>query len=104
MPDHVHLLVEGTAETSDMREFVKLAKQKSAYGYSQSGGGRLWQPSYFDRVLREEESTTDVIAYILENPIRAGLTSTFGEYEFAGSATMSMSSIAECLSARTGQA
>ena len=87
-----------------MREFVKLAKQKSAYGYSQTGGGRLWQPSYFDRVLREEESPTDVMAYILESPIRAGLVSTFGEYAFAGSATVSMSSIAELLSARTRQA
>ena len=95
MPDHAHLLVEGTADTSDFGEFVKIAKQRSGYEYAKSGNGRLWQPSYFEHVLREEETTPRVIAYMFNNPIAAGLATEFPEYRFAGSDTVSVDSIAE---------
>ena len=97
MRDHVHLLVEGTTDSSDLREFVKLAKQLSGYGYSQKKKGRLWQPSYFEHVLREGESTTRVISYIMNNPIRAGYATQWGEYRFIGSDTASLDGIAELL-------
>lgn len=99
MPDHMHLLVEGKADTSDLRAFVKIAKQRSGYDHAKGGNGRLWQPSYFEHVLREEERTPRVIAYMFNNPIAAGLATKFGEYRFAGSDTVSVDSIAEMLSA-----
>lgn len=34
MPDHVHLLIEGLADTSDLRKFAKLAKQRAGAQYS----------------------------------------------------------------------
>ena len=97
MRDHVHLLVEGTTDASDLCRFVKLARQYSGYAHAQRGMGRLWQPSYFEHVLREEEDTTSVIAYIMNNPIRAGYVQAFGEYEYAGSDTTSITDIAEML-------
>ena len=97
MPDHAHFLVEATTESADLQEFLKLAKQRSADAHAQAGRGRWWQPSFVDRILREEESTTAVIAYIMNNPIRAGLAKCVGEYRFAGSATMSCESIVELL-------
>lgn len=33
MPDHLHLLVKGIAEQSDLRQFVKMSKQRSGYAY-----------------------------------------------------------------------
>lgn len=45
MPDHAHLLVGGRSESSDLRAFVKLAKQESGYAFSNAYGDRLWQPS-----------------------------------------------------------
>ena len=97
MPDHAHLLVEGTVEAADLKGFVKLAKQRSGYEYAKVRRGRLWQPSYIDRILREDESTTAVIAYIMNNPIRGGLAKCIGEYRFAGSATMPNESVIELL-------
>lgn len=99
MRDHVHLLVEGTTEAADLRMFARLAKQYSGYEHAQQGRGRLWQPSYFEHVLRENEDTTAVVAYIMNNPIRAGFARTFGEYAYAGSDTTSMQDIAEVLHA-----
>ena len=88
MPDHVHLLVEGRTEDADLKAFASLAKQKSGFAYSQAYRGRLWQPSYYDRVIRDEDSTWDVIRYIVENPLRAGLVSDITQYPFLGSGLM----------------
>jgi putative transposase len=38
MPDHLHLLVEGTSDSSDCRRFISRAKQYSGfYTYQRSG-------------------------------------------------------------------
>jgi len=52
----------------------------------------VWQPGYHERVLRDE-ATDDVIRYILENPIRAGLAAKFGEYPYAGPGVYAMSDL-----------
>lgn len=85
MPDHVHLLVEGTAPDSDMRQFCGLAKQYSAFLYKRQAGRALWQPSYYDHVLRDEEDTWSVVRYIVENPLIAKLAYRADEYPFLGS-------------------
>ena|SRR5581483_1580261 len=82
MPDHVHLLVEGCSDCSDARAFVHRAKQTSGFAFSQQTGAALWQPSYFDRVLRHDEATLAVIRYTLENPVRRGLVQSPNEYPF----------------------
>jgi putative transposase len=41
MPDHIHLLVEGTSDDSDLRRFVKLAKQRSGADFALQKGRRL---------------------------------------------------------------
>jgi putative transposase len=88
MPDHVHLLVEGLDATSDARSFVHLAKQRAGHDYSHATGRRLWQPSYWDHVLRDEESTWDVARYICDNPVRRGLVDKWEDYLFTGSGIM----------------
>jgi putative transposase len=50
MPDHVHLLVEATRATSDLRRFAKLAKQRAGAAHALLGLGRLWQAGYYERV------------------------------------------------------
>jgi len=90
MPDHVHLLVEGVSETSDLRRFVHAAKQLSGYAYTQSTRMRLWQPSYFEHILREEDDTWGVAGYIVGNPLRAGLAVRADEYPFVGSCTVTL--------------
>ena len=80
MPDHVHLVVEGLRDDSDFGRFTSRAKQFSAYHYNQAFENRLWQRYSYERVLREEESTRQVVAYVLENPVRAGLVETVHDY------------------------
>ena len=85
MPDHLHLLIEGVAEDSDCRRFIKHAKQYSGFYYSKVRKERLWQRYGFERIVRDSEQTFVVARYILANPVRAGLARTIDEYPFLGS-------------------
>jgi putative transposase len=95
MPDHVHLLAEGTRDDADFVRFMSRAKQFSGFAFSRSLGRPLWQEGTYERVLRSEESTAAVARYIFENPIRAGLAVTIDQYAFSGSDVYTMEHFAE---------
>jgi REP-associated tyrosine transposase len=80
MPDHVHLLVEGCSDACELKRFASLAKQRSAFVYSRAKDRQLWQPSYYDHILRPEESSLPVMHYMLQNPVRAGLVEDWIDY------------------------
>ena len=85
MPDHLHLLVEATAETASLPEFVKGAKQRSSFHAKVLLGAPLWQTGYFERVLRSEQETKALALYTIQNPVRAGLVADAGDYPYIGS-------------------
>ena len=98
MPDHVHFLVATDAE-NDLVRFIHRFKQQTGWWFrnryeagglkasptSESDRPTLWQKSYYDHVLRRDEDTGDVVRYILENPVRAGLAVSASEYPYAWS-------------------
>ena len=85
MPDHLHLLVEGQADNSDLVKFVNLLKQRTSFAYRRHHPDRLWQKGYFEHVVRDDEVTQTVAKYVLENPLRAGLVKEPLDYPFSGS-------------------
>jgi len=89
MPDHLHLLVEGKTEDADMSKFVSTFKQKTAYWFKRRCGARLWQPNYYERVLRKDETTSAVARYIFENPVRKGIAKNCAHYPHSGSFELS---------------
>jgi len=90
MPDHVHLLIEGTNDDSDCKQFIKRAKQFSGFYFAKQFSGTLWQRYGYERVLRDDESTFVVANYILSNPVRAGLVQDIRDYAFVGSSAYSL--------------
>ena len=97
MPDHVHLLIESCSENADVAAFVHQAKQRSGYAFACRGLGLLWQPSYYDRILRDDEASVSVARYIFENPVRAGIVMSPGEYAFAGSSRYTKEQILDAI-------
>src|ERR1051326_7068344 len=85
MPDHVHLVLIADSAQSDLPRYMKVAKQATGSEYRRRHSQSLWQPGYYDRVLRDDEATLAVVRYTLENPIRAGLATALGEWPSAGS-------------------
>ena len=78
MPAHLHLLVAG-AHDAPLVRFVQHFKQ--ATGHRHSG---LWQRSYYDHILRQEEDLEDVARYIWANPVRAGMVDNVLAYPYSG--------------------
>jgi putative transposase len=89
MPNHVHILFEATSAHSDLRRLMNAWKQNTDYAYKRATGCRLWQSGYYDHVLRQDEDRLRVMAYLLGNPIRAGLVTDFCDYPFWGSGVWS---------------
>ena len=84
MPDHLHLLVEGSSG-SDVPQFVRDFKQRTGYLYRRSNSAALWQKSYYDHVVRREEDIRQLARYIIANPVRATLVAAARDYPHSGS-------------------
>jgi putative transposase len=94
MPDHLHLVVEGMADGSDLKAFAKLAKQYSGYYYARThGGGKLWQRYGHDRIVRDEADLRDRVRYVANNPVAAGLVDKAEDYPFLGSQRWSLEAL-----------
>jgi REP element-mobilizing transposase RayT len=89
MPDHVHLiftpLVNMQAmEVYSLAEIMDSIKGASAHKVNKmlNRRGRLWQAESFDHVLRASENLDAKIAYVLDNPVRAGLVCDWSDYRW----------------------
>jgi putative transposase len=82
MPDHLHWLFELRQGT--LAACMRLLKGRSAHEIIRIFGihGAIWQPGYFDHALRSDESVRTHARYLLENPVRAKLTTEPMAYAF----------------------
>jgi putative transposase len=90
MPDHFHLLVEGTSDDANLCSFVATAKRHAAYAAKSWVRGRLWQPGYYDRLLRDRDDAHAIVTYIVENPVRAGICKRPSDYPFVGGSSVTI--------------
>jgi len=97
MPDHLHALAEGTRDDSNFLKFVAMFKQRTAFSHAQGGRGRLWQEGFFEHVIRRAEDFEGVAAYIVANPIRAGLCGSAIEYPYLGSGRYTLQQLGEAI-------
>ena len=99
MPDHVHILTEGLEERANLKSFVKLAKQCSGFHFRRLFGVMLWQRYMYEHVVRDDETTEAIVAYVVENPLRARLVERIEDYPFVGSCTMTRAELFASVSA-----
>jgi REP element-mobilizing transposase RayT len=95
MPDHLHAMAEGARRDSNFLKYVAMFKQRTAFEHASRGRGRLWQAGFFEHVIRREEDFESVAAYIVANPIRAGLCRSAIEYRYLGSSRYTLQQLAE---------
>ena len=84
MPNHLHLLLHGISLTANLLCFVDNFKHKSSQRYWQRHKTQLWQISFYDHILRDEDAPKKVAWYIWLNPVRAGLVGKPAEYPYSG--------------------
>ena len=87
MPDHVHFFIIpllsrqktlgatiGKWKEWTAKRILKLTNESAP----------LWQPEFFDHLLRSEESFAEKWVYVRENPVRAGLAGDAVDWPYAG--------------------
>jgi len=84
LPDHMHFFVRGGPDFK-LGQFVRLMKQHiSKVLQDTSGCDHIWQPGFFDHVLRHNESYAEKWAYVLQNPVRAQLVDRPEDWPYQG--------------------
>jgi putative transposase len=111
MPDHVHFFVRGDANftlsqwVGGLKRAISIAVSKDAVVARvsrarspkrldissqpvrlplQGKQNSLWQPGFFDHVLRNDESYAQKWEYVRDNPVRAGLVTSWQEWPHQG--------------------
>jgi putative transposase len=84
MPNHVHAMFRVEPGHS-LSVLLKSWKAFSAAQINKLLGqtGSLWQPDYFDRMIRDEDHFYKTLRYIEENPVKAGLSRLPEEWRFS---------------------
>ncbi len=85
MPDHQHLIIAGTRSDSDIWKAIVSYKQRTGFWMSKNKPEVRWQKDFYDHVIRTDEDVATQVRYILDNPVRKGLVSSWEEYPFRGS-------------------
>jgi putative transposase len=86
MPDHVHFFCATKTDEHPLSMFVGKWKEWTAkYAKRRHGVSMpLWQPEFFDHLLRGSESYEEKWMYVRDNPMRAGLVAPGDEWPYQG--------------------
>jgi len=85
MPNHLHLLLAPLDKETSVSEFIGAFKSKTTriawdFGFS----GKLWQGRFHDRIVRKREDLKTIGQYLLDNPVRKGLSIKWQDYKYLG--------------------
>ncbi len=79
MPNHIHMIIDMTKTDSHkhnvslpnvIKGMKSMAKNKLSNVFYEAHGSDIWQKSYYDRIIRNEEEYYQLCKYIEENPIK----------------------------------
>ncbi len=73
MPNHVHVVCRPSCGETLERIVHSWKSYTSHIASSIVGTTRLWSREYYDRVIRDERHSCDAVAYVRNNPAKAGL-------------------------------
>jgi putative transposase len=95
MPDHLHLLAEGSSPQSNLLRFITAFKQRTAFAHKNRADDPLWQTKFYDHILRAPDQLESVACYIWANPVRKGLSGDAALYPLSGSQTLDWKELCE---------
>jgi REP element-mobilizing transposase RayT len=88
MPDHVHLLLTSLRDENGwpfpLVDILQCLKGATAYRINRllHRSGPVWEEESFDHVLRSNESLSEKLEYIRQNPVKAGLVDRAEDYKW----------------------
>ena len=87
MPDHVHFFASGGPSAKKLEQCIAKWKEWTSKRILPvlQRPSPLWQPRFFDHLLRSDESRSQKWDYVKNNPVRAGLVAQAADWPFQGS-------------------
>lgn len=93
MPNHVHLLIKlnkrdksrSTKIKYPLTKILKLIKGGTAFECNKilDRNGQFWQHESYDHLVRNDKERDNIIRYILQNPVKAGLVKYWKDWEWS---------------------
>ncbi|CAN5690627.1 hypothetical protein BH11ARM2_BH11ARM2_18570 [soil metagenome] len=84
MPDHLHILMLGMADDTNITKAFDQFKRLSGTGFTKIENGPVWQPRSHDEILRDG-AWPGKARYIAQNPYRANLCNPDEPWPYTGS-------------------
>ncbi len=75
MPDHIHLLFQLGDKATLSSVMQRFGSFTSRQIHEQLGLAATWMAGFHEHALRTELETADIVGYIVQNPVKAGLVS-----------------------------
>ncbi|PJJ59078.1 REP-associated tyrosine transposase [Hymenobacter chitinivorans] len=84
MPNHVHLVVSFPDEAPPLAKTIQRIKGYTALQANQllNRRGQFWQRETYDHIIRSSEEMQRVIAYTINNPVKAGLVDNWEQWPY----------------------
>jgi len=83
MMNHVHLLIKTTEQGTISRIMQSLTIAHTRwYNFKYQRCGHVWQGRFHSPLVSEDDHMLTVMQYIEQNPVRAGMAKSVGEYEW----------------------
>jgi len=96
MPNHAHILIDlqGVATPPPLKQgqhytslshAMKLLKGRTGHACRKilGGSGAFWQHESYDHVVRNQREFENIISYILNNPVEAGLATDWQDWKYS---------------------
>jgi len=85
MPNHIHLVFRLMSETQSVSDIMKMIKGATARECNKllKRTGKFWQVESFDRLIRDANEMYNIINYVLNNPVKAGLVNKPDDWEYS---------------------
>jgi len=83
MPDHVHMLISVDSD-STIEKAMQLIKGRFSYRLKKEFGfaGEVWQRGFSEMRTEDVEVVAQYREYIAQNPVKAGLADSPGQYPY----------------------
>lgn len=85
MPDHQHIILTGTMEGSDSLKAAGEYKQRTGFWLYKNRPALKWQKDFYDHVIKKDDNIATQVRYLLDNPVRRGIVTSWQDYAYKGS-------------------
>jgi len=87
MLNHIHFLIQPQQAGANISLFIRSFKSKSYKIFKDlCFNGRIWQARFHDHIVRGKESLSEIMKYILNNPVRKNMVEKWDDYPYSGHA------------------